>query len=323
MDHMFGDLSTKYDNVAGHMRQMDIQIAQTAESVKRQHGTLHGKTDKNPKECNAVQLMSEKQLSEPEKRRFTKAEKGKQKESEQLPADTPGVGRNTEPAVGTSSPGPKQPAEAVRPIPEVVPPREYIPKVPYPVPAKTTHDALHAQLYEGIDLRKNITGERIHDSFQGEYGKNGSESKSGQLSEPEKRRFTTAEKGKQKETKQLPADTPAVERNTEPAVGTSSPGPEQPAEAVRPIPEVVPPREYIPKVPYPVPAKATRKDREEMKCRKMLEDLTVRLPLMDVIQMMPSMRSFMKGLISGKISEESEFMTVSKDCSVVFQNRQI
>ncbi|KAF3594712.1 hypothetical protein DY000_02023681 [Brassica cretica] len=120
------------------LNQMDIQIAQTAESVKRQHGTLPGKTDKNPKECNAVQLMSEKQLSEPEKRRFTKAEKGKQKESEQLPADTPGVERNTEPAVGTSSPGPKQPAEAVRPIPEVVPPREYIPKVPYLVPAKTT-----------------------------------------------------------------------------------------------------------------------------------------------------------------------------------------
>ncbi|KAF3512287.1 hypothetical protein F2Q69_00004496 [Brassica cretica] len=68
---------------------------------------------------------------------------------------------------------------------------------------------------------------------------------------------------------------------------------------------------YPPKVPYSVPSKATLKDREEMKCRKMLEDLTVRLPLMDVIQMMPSMRRFMKGLISGKISEESEFMTSS------------
>ncbi|KAF3593732.1 hypothetical protein DY000_02021317 [Brassica cretica] len=33
MNHMFRDLSTKYDNVASHMRQMDIQIAQTAESV--------------------------------------------------------------------------------------------------------------------------------------------------------------------------------------------------------------------------------------------------------------------------------------------------
>ncbi|KAG5388537.1 hypothetical protein IGI04_030078 [Brassica rapa subsp. trilocularis] len=77
---------------------------------------------------------------------------------------------------------------------------------------------------------------------------------------PEKKRFTTAEKGKQKESEQLPADTPAA----------------------------VPPREYTPKVPYSVPAKATRKDREEMKCRKMLEDLTVRLPLMDAIQMMPA-----------------------------------
>ncbi|XP_013594422.1 PREDICTED: uncharacterized protein LOC106302462 [Brassica oleracea var. oleracea] len=202
-NHMFGDLSTKYDNVASHMRQMDIQIAQTAENVKRQQGTLPGKIDKNPKECNAVQLRSGKQLSEPERRRFTAVEKGKQKESEQLPADQ------------------------------------------------------------------------------------------------------------------------ADERNTEPALETSSPGPEQPAEAVRPIPEVVPPREYIPKVPYPVPASATRKDKEEMKCMKMLEDLTARLPLMDSFQMMPSMRSFMKGLIARKISEESEFMTVSKECSAVLQNRQI
>ncbi|XP_009123338.2 uncharacterized protein LOC103848115 [Brassica rapa] len=204
MNHLFRDLSTKYDNVASHMRQMDIQIAQTPESVKRQQGTLPGKTDKNPKECNAVELRSGKKLSEPVKKRFTAAEKGKQKESEQPPADTL-----------------------------------------------------------------------------------------------------------------------ASEKETKPTVETNLPGPEQPAEAVRPIPEAVPPREYTPKVPYPVPAKATRKDREEMKCRKMLEDLTIRLPLIDAIQMMPSMHSFMKGLISGKISEESEFMTVSKECSAVLQNRQI
>ncbi|XP_013705952.3 uncharacterized protein LOC106409965 [Brassica napus] len=204
MNHMFSDLSTKYDNVASHMRQMDIQIAQTAESDKRKQCTLPGKTDKNPRECNAVELRSGKQLSEPVKKSFTAAEKGKQKESEQPPADTS-----------------------------------------------------------------------------------------------------------------------AAEKEREPTVGTNSPGPEQLAEAVCPIPEPVPVREYTLKVPYPVPAKATRKDREEMKCRKMLEDLTVRLSLMDAIQMMASMRSFMKGLISGKILEESELMTVSKECSTVLQNRQI
>ena len=36
MNNMFKDLSTKYGNVTSHMRQMDIQIAQTAESVKKQ-----------------------------------------------------------------------------------------------------------------------------------------------------------------------------------------------------------------------------------------------------------------------------------------------
>ncbi|KAF3588171.1 hypothetical protein F2Q69_00028575 [Brassica cretica] len=46
MNHMFNDLSTKYDNVACHMCHMDVQIAQTGESVKRQQGNLPGKTDK-------------------------------------------------------------------------------------------------------------------------------------------------------------------------------------------------------------------------------------------------------------------------------------
>ncbi|KAF3489358.1 hypothetical protein F2Q69_00054607 [Brassica cretica] len=158
------------------------------------------------------------------------------KESEQQPADTPAVERNKEPAVGTSSPGPEQLAEAVRPIPEVVPPREYIPKFPYPVPAKATRKDR-----EEMKCRKML-------------------------------------EDLTKESEQLPADTPAVERNIEPAVGTSLQGPEQPAEAVRPFPEVAPPHEYIPKVSYPVPAKATRKDKEEMKCWKMLEDLTTGMP---------------------------------------------
>ncbi|XP_048599790.1 uncharacterized protein LOC125579922 [Brassica napus] len=204
MNHMFNDLSAKYDNVSSHMRQMDIQIAQTAESVKRQQGTLPGKTDKNPKECNAVALRSGKQLTDLAPKRFTTAEKGKQKESEQPPVTAP----TDEEEAG--------------------------------LPAKHT-----------------------------------------------------------------PTTT------------------EQPTVVVRPAAEPVPTRDYVPKVPYPVPAKATRKDKEEMKCRKMLEDITVRLPLMSAIQMMPSMSSFVKGLISGKITDDSEFMVVSKECSAVLQNKRI
>ncbi|KAF3601033.1 hypothetical protein F2Q69_00036606 [Brassica cretica] len=134
-----------------------------------------------------------------------------------------------------------------------------------------------------------------------------------QLSDPAPRKFTAAEKGKHKESEQPPSNAPTNENEEQQPVEVNLSETEQPPEAVRPSPERVPDRENVPKVPYTVPAKATRKDREEIKCRKMLEDLTVRLPLMDAIQMTPSMRRLMKGLMSGKISEDSEFMIVSKE----------
>lgn len=74
MNNMFNDLSTKYDNVASHMRWMDVQIAQTAKSVKRQQGRLPGKIDKKPKECNKVGLRSGRQLTDPVPKKFTAAE---------------------------------------------------------------------------------------------------------------------------------------------------------------------------------------------------------------------------------------------------------
>ncbi|KAF2608194.1 hypothetical protein F2Q68_00044005 [Brassica cretica] len=181
MNHMFTDLSTKYNNVASHMRQIDIHIAQTAESVKRQQGTLPGKTDTNRKECSAVELRSGRRLPDVAPKKLTAAEKGKQKEGEQPRSDT-------------------------------------------------------APLSD-------------------------------------------------KETKQ-PTET-------------------DPAPAATPV-EHVPTREYTPKVPYPVPAKKSRKDREEIKCKKMLEDLTIKLPLIDAVKMIPSLCSLMKGLVSGKITGDNE-----------------
>ena len=96
MNNMFNDMSTKYDNIASHMRQMDIQIAQIAESVRRQNGSLPRKTKTNPKECNAVALRSGRQYTEPAPKRFTEAVKGKHKESEQTPLDVPIAENETE-----------------------------------------------------------------------------------------------------------------------------------------------------------------------------------------------------------------------------------
>ena len=129
--------------------------------------------------------------------------------------------------------------------------------------------------------------------------------------------MSAAEKGKQKEGEQPRSE----------ALPLSDEEPEQSAETdptpvAQPV-EPVPPREYTPKVPYPVPAKTSRKDQEETKCKKMLEDLTIKLPLVDAIQMIPSMRSLMKGLISCKVTGDSELLMVSKECTAVLQNKPI
>ncbi|KAF3567603.1 hypothetical protein DY000_02016500 [Brassica cretica] len=89
---------------------------------------------KQEQECNAVELRNGKQLSEQVKKKFTAAEKGKQKELEQ-PIETP-VAAEKEPTERINQPEPERPAEVVCPIPEPVPAREFTPKVPYPIPAK-------------------------------------------------------------------------------------------------------------------------------------------------------------------------------------------
>ncbi|KAF3583673.1 hypothetical protein F2Q69_00030761 [Brassica cretica] len=96
---------------------------------------------------------------------------------------------------------------------------------------------------------------------------------------------TASGKGKQKEGEQPPLED----------VHDDDHEPEQPT-AVEPVApttqhQPVPTRVYIPKVPYPVPAKKSRKDCEDMKCKKMLDELNVKFSLMDAIQMIPSMHS--------------------------------
>ncbi|KAF2544634.1 hypothetical protein F2Q68_00032727 [Brassica cretica] len=53
----------------------------------------------------------------------------------------------------------------------------------------------------------------------------------------------------------------------------------------------------------------------------MLEELNVKFSLMDAIQMIPSMRSLVKWLISGTTSADSDIMMVSKEYNTVLQNR--
>ena len=55
----------------------------------------------------------------------------------------------------------------------------------------------------------------------------------------------------------------------------------------------------------------------------MLEELNVKLSLMDAVQTIASMHSHVKGLISGKSTADSDIMMVSKEYSAVLQNRTV
>ncbi|KAG5396303.1 hypothetical protein IGI04_018117 [Brassica rapa subsp. trilocularis] len=120
MGNMFTELNNKYDNHAIHMRKIDVQLAQTAESVKRQQEMLPGRTDKNPRteHCNAV---------------------------EQPFAETILVAEeNTEQSASFEVIAPSEPAETP-------PVRVYVPKVPYPIPPRHLMDPISEEQLIGFN----------------------------------------------------------------------------------------------------------------------------------------------------------------------------
>ncbi|XP_024006440.1 uncharacterized protein LOC112082948 [Eutrema salsugineum] len=64
IDALYLDLNGKFEALNTHVKKLDIQLAQTAEAVKRQEGFLPGKTDTNPRHyCSAITLRSCKKLT--------------------------------------------------------------------------------------------------------------------------------------------------------------------------------------------------------------------------------------------------------------------
>ncbi|KAL1189002.1 hypothetical protein V5N11_015999 [Cardamine amara subsp. amara] len=53
----------------------------------------------------------------------------------------------------------------------------------------------------------------------------------------------------------------------------------------------------------------------------MLDDLMVKLPYVDVIQMIQVMKRYMKSLVTSKVSGEEDYVKATKYCSAVLQNK--
>ncbi|KAG5411814.1 hypothetical protein IGI04_008133 [Brassica rapa subsp. trilocularis] len=120
MGNMFTELNNKYDNLAIHIRKIDVQLAQTVESVKRQQETLPGRTDKNPRteHCNAIEQPFAETASDAEER--------------------------AEQSVSSGVTAPSEPAETP-------PSRLYVPKVPYPIPPRHLMDPISEEQLIGFN----------------------------------------------------------------------------------------------------------------------------------------------------------------------------
>ncbi|KAG5394086.1 hypothetical protein IGI04_024049 [Brassica rapa subsp. trilocularis] len=137
MGNMFTELNNKYDNLAIHIRKIDVQLAQTAENVKRQQETLSGRTDKNPRteHCNAIEQPFAETVLGAEERAEHSASSGVTAPSE--PAETPAS-------------------------------RVYVPKVPYPVPPRHLMDPISEEQLIGFNkmVRSLPKGLAFEDALQ-------------------------------------------------------------------------------------------------------------------------------------------------------------
>ncbi|XP_024016189.1 uncharacterized protein LOC112089672 [Eutrema salsugineum] len=140
IDSLYLDLNGKIEVLNIHVKKIDTQVAQTAESVKRQEGFFPGKTDTNPRHyCSAISLRSGKKLTPVLKKGVSEDEIVEFKESEENFETTEPVSSDTTTSVARHQS--QSEAEVVQ-NPKPTEERVYKPKIPYPRSPKKSKQEL-------------------------------------------------------------------------------------------------------------------------------------------------------------------------------------
>ncbi|XP_024014510.1 uncharacterized protein LOC112088459 [Eutrema salsugineum] len=140
IDALYLDLNGKIEVLNTHVKKLDTQVAQTAESVKRQEGFLPGKTNTNPRHyCSAISLRSGKKLTPVLKKGVFEDEIVELDESEENFETAEPVSSNTTTSVARHQLQSKADiAQNPKPTEEKV----YKPQVPYPRSPKKSKQEL-------------------------------------------------------------------------------------------------------------------------------------------------------------------------------------
>ncbi|XP_010430883.1 PREDICTED: uncharacterized protein LOC104715140 [Camelina sativa] len=93
--------------------------------------------------------------------------------------------------------------------------------------------------------------------------------------------------------------------------GTTIPEGEKPSGSQKP---------YAPRLPFPTRRKTKIQDREYEKLKSVVGELQVRLPFIEAVKMVPSLKKYMKEILTDKLSLEKEVMYLTQECSSMLQN---
>ncbi|XP_039128971.1 uncharacterized protein LOC120265134 [Dioscorea cayenensis subsp. rotundata] len=94
------------------------------------------------------------------------------------------------------------------------------------------------------------------------------------------------------------------------------------AEKVDETPRYIPPKPYIPPVPFPQRLAKAKLDKQFGKFLEVLKKLYVNVPFTEALQQMPSYAKFLKDILSKKRRlEEYETVALTEECSALIQNK--
>ncbi|XP_010450868.1 PREDICTED: uncharacterized protein LOC104732962 [Camelina sativa] len=84
-----------------------------------------------------------------------------------------------------------------------------------------------------------------------------------------------------------------------------------------------PQSQYVPKLSFPTRCKSKIQEREYAKLKSVVGELQVTLPFIEAVRRVPSLKKYMKEILTDKLSLEKEVMYLTQECSSMLHNRML
>ncbi|XP_024014245.1 uncharacterized protein LOC112088190 [Eutrema salsugineum] len=90
---------------------------------------------------------------------------------------------------------------------------------------------------------------------------------------------------------------------------------------IAPSPKSAEEKVYKPKVPYPRSPRKSKQELDDARCKALMENLVIEIPLVDAVKITPVIRRYVKRMVTNNLSHEQGVMMISEQVSAVIHNR--